>query len=189
MNDDRSSQGTEGVVNTRQAFGANASVRVISASPNWISLLIAPTLESKEQVCAHFREQLKGLQAGLCDALILATDELLTNAIEHGSRSNPQGCVEVSLIRTSQVIMLHVRDDGEGFPVDETLHAAINNPPGDPLRHFWLRSEMGMRPGGFGIMLVKQIADELVYNERGNEVLLIKLLAKAHECDWPANHS
>jgi anti-sigma regulatory factor (Ser/Thr protein kinase) len=48
---------------------------------------------------------------------------------------------------------------------------------------------MGMRPGGFGIMLVKQIADELVYNERGNEVLLIKLLAKAHECDWPANHS
>ncbi len=33
-----------------------------------------------------------------------------------------------------------------------------------------------MRPGGFGIMLVKQIADELIYNESGNEVMLIKHL-------------
>lgn len=177
------------MANTRQAFDENVLVQVKSASPNWISLLIAPTLQSKEQVCAHFRERLQDLPAGLCDALILATDELLTNAIEHGCRLNPQSCVEVSLIRTSQMIMLHVRDNGPGFPVHETLHAAINNPPGDPLRHFWVRSEMGMRPGGFGIMLVKQIADELVYNERGNEVLLVKFLAKAHECDWPANHS
>jgi anti-sigma regulatory factor (Ser/Thr protein kinase) len=35
---------------------------------------------------------------------------------------------------------------------------------------------MGMRPGGFGILLVKQIADELIYSERGNEVVLVKFL-------------
>jgi anti-sigma regulatory factor (Ser/Thr protein kinase) len=33
-----------------------------------------------------------------------------------------------------------------------------------------------MRPGGFGIMLVRQIADELIYNEAGNEVILVKYL-------------
>ena len=177
------------MLDTRQAFAENASIQVLSASPGWISLLIPPSLEAKEQVCRHFKEHLRDLPAGLCDALMLAADELLTNAIEHGCRHSKQSCVEVSLIRTSQLLMLHIRDSGKGFPVADTLHAAINNPPGDPLRHFWLRSEMGMRPGGFGIMLVRQIADELVYNETGNEVLMVKLLAKAHECDWPANHS
>jgi anti-sigma regulatory factor (Ser/Thr protein kinase) len=33
-----------------------------------------------------------------------------------------------------------------------------------------------MRPGGFGMLIARQVADELVYNERGNELLLIKHL-------------
>jgi anti-sigma regulatory factor (Ser/Thr protein kinase) len=33
-----------------------------------------------------------------------------------------------------------------------------------------------MRPGGFGMLIVRQIVDELVYNERGNEVLMVKYL-------------
>jgi anti-sigma regulatory factor (Ser/Thr protein kinase) len=36
------------------------------------------------------------------------------------------------------------------------------------------RIDAGLRPGGFGMLIVRQIVDELVYNERGNEVLLIK---------------
>jgi hypothetical protein len=39
------------------------------------------------------------------------------------------------------------------------------------------RAERGIRPGGFGILLARKIVDELVFNERGNEVLLIKHLA------------
>jgi anti-sigma regulatory factor (Ser/Thr protein kinase) len=31
-----------------------------------------------------------------------------------------------------------------------------------------------MRPGGFGILLTRHLVDELIYNETGNEVLLIK---------------
>jgi len=31
-----------------------------------------------------------------------------------------------------------------------------------------------MRPGGFGILITRNIADEVVYNEKGNEVLLLK---------------
>jgi anti-sigma regulatory factor (Ser/Thr protein kinase) len=52
----------------------------------------------------------------------------------------------------------------------------VNNPPEDPLRHTKFRLRKGLRPGGFGIMVVRQIADELIYNEHGNEVLLIKYL-------------
>ena len=37
-----------------------------------------------------------------------------------------------------------------------------------------------MRPGGFGVLLAKQLVDELIYSEDGNEVLLIKYLDPAY---------
>jgi anti-sigma regulatory factor (Ser/Thr protein kinase) len=39
-----------------------------------------------------------------------------------------------------------------------------------------VRDERGMRPGGFGILLAKRLVDELIYNEKGNEVVLVKYL-------------
>jgi hypothetical protein len=31
-----------------------------------------------------------------------------------------------------------------------------------------------MRPGGFGILMVRALVDDLVYNEAQNEVILVK---------------
>jgi hypothetical protein len=42
------------------------------------------------------------------------------------------------------------------------------------------RAALGMRPGGFGIMLTRALVDELIYNEKGNEALLIRY-APAHK--------
>lgn len=39
-----------------------------------------------------------------------------------------------------------------------------------------VREELGLRPGGFGIAMTRAIADELIYNEAQNEVILIKYL-------------
>ena len=49
----------------------------------------------------------------------------------------------------------------------------------DPLRRVALREELGMRPGGFGVLLAQQLVDELIYGQDGNEVLLIKYLDSA----------
>ncbi|MGH9825074.1 MAG: hypothetical protein ACREDR_17735, partial [Blastocatellia bacterium] len=51
-----------------------------------------------------------------------------------------------------------------------------------PLRHMNVRHEMGMRPGGYGILLASQVIDELVYNEKHNELIFVKYLdaASAH---------
>ena len=43
-------------------------------------------------------------------------------------------------------------------------------------RHVEVRAEEGRRPGGFGILLTKNLVDELLYNERGNAVLFVKYL-------------
>jgi hypothetical protein len=37
-----------------------------------------------------------------------------------------------------------------------------------------VREEQGIRPGGFGILMTKAGADELLYNEAQNEVLFVK---------------
>jgi hypothetical protein len=35
---------------------------------------------------------------------------------------------------------------------------------------------LGIRPGGFGLLMTKSFADELIYSAKGNEVILIKYL-------------
>ncbi len=164
------------MVSAGDAFSENSPVQVKSNRPGWISLAVRPALESKEQITQCFRPHLDELPEGLAEALLLALDELVGNAMEHGCRLEPDRCVDVSLIRTSRMILLFVRDDGAGFSIANLGHAAVNNPPDDPLRHTELRSQMGLRPGGFGIMLAQQVADELVYNQYGNAVMLIKYL-------------
>ena len=39
-----------------------------------------------------------------------------------------------------------------------------------------VREEQGIRPGGFGLVMVRGKVDELIYNEKQNEVLFIKYL-------------
>ena len=147
-----------------------------SNRPGWITLAVSPALETKDAIAEFFRPHLNGLPEDLVANLLLAADELVGNAMEHGCRLDPNRCVDVSLIRTERLIMMYVHDDGEGFAVGSAGHAAINNPPDNPLLHTELRSKLGLRPGGFGIMLAKKVADELIYNQHGNSVLLLKYL-------------
>jgi hypothetical protein len=55
-------------------------------------------------------------------------------------------------------------------------HAAVSNPAESPFEHSGVRERLGLRPGGFGILMTRQLVDEMIYNEKGNEVLLIKYL-------------
>lgn len=94
--------------------------------------------------------------------------------MEHGAGFDPEKVIEVAAIRTRRTIVYHFRDPGPGFRSKQVPHAAIYNPPENPLAHVEYRMAQGMRPGGFGILLGQQLVDELIFNEPGNEVLLIK---------------
>jgi anti-sigma regulatory factor (Ser/Thr protein kinase) len=74
------------------------------------------------------------------------------------------------------MVKCRISDPGEGFTLDDIPHSAIANPADNPVRHLDYREEHGMRPGGFGVMLAQGLVDQLVYNEQGNEVVLIKYL-------------
>jgi anti-sigma regulatory factor (Ser/Thr protein kinase) len=113
------------------------------------------------------------------ESLGTAVREILLNAIEHGGGLDPRKRVQVSRIRARDLVLYHVVDPGGGFSFEGLSHAAVSNPPDDPAAHTRRREELGMRPGGFGILVTRSLVDELIYNERGNEVVLLKHLASA----------
>lgn len=74
------------------------------------------------------------------------------------------------------MVMCRVKDPGEGFTLEEIEHAAVSNPQDDPFRHMASREAKGLRPGSYGVLLTKKLVDDLLYDQKGNEVMLIKYL-------------
>ena len=150
-------------------------IDVISATPEWIRILARCDLKTADRVIQFFDEiaELPGRERG---AVGMAFREMLINAIEHGGRLDPDQQVEISYVRARHMVKCRISDPGEGFTLDEIPHAAIANPVDDPVRHLEIRDAQGMRPGGFGVLLAQRLVDQLVYNEQGNEVVLIKYL-------------
>ena len=151
-------------------------IRVISARPEWITLDVRCKLDAAERTTQFLREMVAELPAQTREDVGAALRELLMNAVEHGGHSNPRKRARVSLLRTSRFLIVHIHDPGTGFSLDFLPHAAISNPADAPIRHVEVRAEAGKRPGGFGILMTRNMVDELLYNERGNAVLFVKYL-------------
>ncbi len=151
-------------------------IEVLSAEPHWVQLRVPCDLTAVP-ILQKLLMQLKAdLPEDTREAMAYAFREMLNNAIEHGGKLDPTKSVEVACIRTKRAIIYWIKDPGEGFNPAQLEHAAVNNPAGDPFRHVSIRDEKGLRAGGFGILMVNQLVDELVYNERRNELMFIKYL-------------
>ncbi len=151
-------------------------IEVLSARPEWVELLVPCDLDSAERI-QTFLEQLKSdLPDHVRESVGRAFRELLLNAVEWGGKLDPSRRVRIAYLRARRMLMYRSADPGDGFRLEALEHAAVNNPQGKPFRHAQVREEKGLRPGGFGIMMVKAIVDELIYNEARNEVVFVKYL-------------
>jgi anti-sigma regulatory factor (Ser/Thr protein kinase)/ActR/RegA family two-component response regulator len=159
-------------------------IEVLSATPNWIRLAASCDLRTAERL-VQFINEVADLPDGEREHVAAAFREILFNAIEHGARFNPNEFVEISYLRARHMVMCRVKDPGKGFSLNQIRHSALANPPEDPLRHATYREEHGMRSGGYGVLLAKELVDELIYDEKGNDVLLIKYLDQAHGSKLP----
>ncbi len=148
-------------------------IEVLSATPAWIRLAARCDRKTADRVLQFFNE-IADLPEPEKGNVAAALREMLLNAIEHGGQFDPCQYVEVSYLRARHMVICRVKDPGEGFALDEIRHAAFANPPDDPLRHQSYRDAQGLRPGGFGVLLSRSFVDEVIYSEKGNEVLLVK---------------
>jgi anti-sigma regulatory factor (Ser/Thr protein kinase) len=174
---------TEEIANLARSAASDSQwredIQVISARPGWVSVRVNCRLVTAERLLTFAKELSAQLPEDIRQELMQALREILLNAMEHGTAFNPEQVVEVTGVRTGRALVFYVRDPGAGFRQESVTHTAVANPPDDPAAHIKQRQEEGVRPGGFGLLLAAGTVDELIYNEIGNEVLLIKYIDSA----------
>ena len=91
--------------------------------------------------------------------------EALSNAMLYGNGRDPSKSVVVEVVLRGDTLLAKVRDQGRGFDPhtvpDPTLPENLT------------------RPCGRGLFLMRELLDEVRYNERGNEVTLVLRLDSA----------
>jgi CheY-like chemotaxis protein/anti-sigma regulatory factor (Ser/Thr protein kinase) len=149
-------------------------IQVLSARPEWVELLVPCTREAVDRIQSFVNQLETDLPRDIRESVGLAFRELLMNGIEWGGHLNPAQTVRVACLRTRRMLLYRIADPGSGFKLEDLSHAAADD--GAPMAHDQVREEKGLRPGGFGLLLIRAIADELLYNEQRNEVVFVKYL-------------
>jgi PAS domain S-box-containing protein len=150
-------------------------IEVTSAEPHWVELLVPCTREAANEIGAVVERLGGDLPEDVVDSVSSAFKELLLNAVEWGGQLNPNHTVRIACLRTNRMLMYRIADPGPGFKIENLPHSALSYPD-QPFEHMRVREEQGLRPGGFGLLMVRAKVDELVYNEKHNEVVFIKYL-------------
>ena len=89
-------------------------------------------------------------------------NEALTNAIEHGSKLDPNKLVYVAYTLQRDKLVIEIEDEGKGFDFKKVP---------DPTT-----AENIMQPRGRGIYIMKNYMDQVEYNEKGTKITLTKFL-------------
>ena len=139
---------------------------------NWVEI----SVPSKEAYVARIQELVEmlektNLDQDTRDELMLAIDELVRNAMEWGNQFDEDRRVIVSYYCGTDRIVIRVEDEGEGFDTSD-----FKDPTSDLQGHTDSRVAEGKRAGGFGIHLIRNLMDDVIYNEKGNVVVLTKYL-------------
>ncbi len=90
--------------------------------------------------------------------VLIAVTEAVNNAIEHGNGNLSSLIVEVAVGDTTHSFCFSITDEGVGFDY-------LNLP--DPTA-----PENLLKENGRGIFLMKNLADEVVFNDKGNNVTI-----------------
>jgi anti-sigma regulatory factor (Ser/Thr protein kinase) len=110
----------------------------------------------------------QGLPEKIRFALQVCAEELLTNVLKHSGRSDPR--VDVTLTIGTGKIELLVVDDGAPFNIAAAPRRVVDRPLEQT------------EPGGLGIQLIHQFADDLEYERFGpaNKLRAIFRLPKSN---------
>jgi DNA-binding response OmpR family regulator len=156
-NEEHEKRGTRGEIN----FDIRSELNYLSQASDMLADLFAHTPLTDR----HIKD------------LKQAVMEMGSNAIEWGHRKNADLVLRITYRIDPGSVTLIITDQGPGFNPKNLPHAASDD---DPIGHIEIRNELGLREGGFGIMLARGLVDEFRYNKTGNEVTLVKHFEPPH---------
>lgn len=128
----------------------------------WYTLTIPSVTESirdVEEAVAELLEQAEFSENDIF-AVRLALDEAMANAIKHGNLYDATKKVSVKYRLEEDGIVIVVADQGKGFNYEDLPDTTAPD-----------RLEL---PSGRGLLLMYSYMDSVSFNERGNEVTMVK---------------
>ncbi|MFH1731185.1 MAG: ATP-binding protein [Planctomycetota bacterium] len=106
----------------------------------------------------------QGLSDDVTFDIKLATQEAVVNAAEHGNHYDGGKWVHICCETSDSAVTVTVCDEGPGFDPrcvpDPTLPENI------------------FREGGRGVFLMRNLCDDVCFNDKGNQVTIVKKIAK-----------
>jgi two-component system, OmpR family, response regulator len=166
-------------------YGVDILFEAISAARTWRASMIQRSLHGEFNIEINSEitllQDLNDFLMHVCRTTPLSSDQVMQlrqavmemahNAIEWGNRHQSERPVKITYRIHENYLEIVVRDQGPGFDRAHLPHAAL---PDDPLSHLDVREKLGLRAGGFGLLICQGMVNEMRYNEQGNEVTLIK---------------
>jgi serine/threonine-protein kinase RsbW len=137
-------------------LAANQKIRISSKAENII--LVERMIED---VCDLFN-----INQDFYGNILVALTEAVNNAIYHGNQANENKNIDISFKTTPNFVSFIVKDEGPGFN--------YTNLP-DPTN-----PENIANPNGRGVFLMRNLADNVSFEENGSKVILdFKINAEA----------
>jgi DNA-binding response OmpR family regulator len=166
-------------------YGIQDLIDAINAARAWRSSIEKERLQGEIHVELNSEitllQDLNDFLLSLCQSTPLTSEQVLhlrqavmemgQNAIEWGNKHQTDRLVNITYRVYEGHVEIIIRDQGAGFDRNNIPHAAA---PDDPFSHLDVRDKLGLRSGGFGLLISEGMVDELRYNNVGNEVTLIK---------------
>lgn len=166
-------------------YGIEDLFHAISAARAWRAGMDEEKMQGEIHVELNsevaFLQELNDFLMNLCKSTPFSSEQMFQlrqavlemgqNAIEWGNRHRVEQLVHIRYRLFDDRVEIVVRDQGSGFNPGQIPHAAAED---DPVSHLDVREELGLRTGGYGLMISRGMVDELRYNDLGNEVTMIK---------------
>ncbi|WP_165250880.1 response regulator [Paludisphaera soli] len=166
-------------------YGVDQLFDAIAAARAWRESMLRQDLHGEIHVELNSEitllKDLNDFLMNVCRATPLSNDqvmqirqavmEMAQNAIEWGNQHCSDRLVKITYRVHHDSLEIVIRDQGPGFDRGALPHAAA---PDDPFSHLDVRDKLGLRAGGFGLLICQGMVDDMKYNREGNEVTLLK---------------
>lgn len=150
----------------------DAKMEITAPMQDWVELSAPSHAEYLKRFDRFFQAvHQTGFDPAVKRQISMAIYELGQNAIEWGNRQDVNRRVRIAYCLFEDKLVFKIEDEGEGFKSHD-----VPDMSKDPLGKARARKAEGKRPGGFGMQMIKKVMDSVMYNEKGNVVIVEKKL-------------
>jgi CheY-like chemotaxis protein len=150
------------------------AIVVLSASANWVEVLVPCARDVADRIQSYIRQLEIDLPREIRDTVGLVFRELLLDAMERNGHLDPNCRVRIAYLRAERMLLYRISDAGVGVSPSDPAKADASRraePTTGTTQH--PQVEPRLRPGQ---LLALAQADELLFNEARNEVVVVKYL-------------